>query len=407
MKQSAVSSAQVWRGDVKVGRLLRSTNGGVFEYDPDYLARSDAQSIAYRLRIEQRRIETLGTNVHPFFAGLLPEGMRLRALEARVKTSKDDLLSLLAVVGADAIGDISVTAAEDDDGAGEDLTPTLEPSRASEVSFRELLQQTMRGAKVEPALPGVQDKISAGRISVPLRTSKGRGRGAFILKLASPTTPHIVENEDFFLRMARDVGMESARARIIRDREGESGLLVERFDRQSRHEHEKKIHQEDACQFLDRYPADKYTLSCAEIATGIKELATAPIVELAKLMKLFAFSYLIANGDLHAKNVSLRTMQSRIELTPAYDLLSTLPYKDRTMALKLDGRDDNLKRTTFVKFGERFGVRPKATEAMLDQLCDVAPRWIAKLDEIGFSSPKTADLERVMKKRRDDLRSAS
>jgi serine/threonine-protein kinase HipA len=118
-----------------------------------------------------------------------------------------------------------------------------------------------------------------------------------------------------------------------------------------------------------------------------------------------AFSYLVANGDLHAKNVSLHTSpdDGRVELTPAYDVLSSLPYGDRSMALSFDGRDDNLKRAAFVAFGERHGVRRAATVAILDELCDVAPEWIARVAEIGLEPRKTADLTRVMKKRRGDL----
>ena len=58
-----------------------------------------------------------------------------------------------------------------------------------------------------------------------------------------------------------------------------------------------------------------------------------------------AYSYLIGNGDLHARNVSLLVQPNgRIVLAPAYDLLSTVPYGDRRLALKVEGRDDNVKR---------------------------------------------------------------
>ena len=73
------------------------------------------------------------------------------------------------------------------------------------------------------------------------------------------------------------------------------------------------------------------------------------------------------------------------------------------MALSFDGRDDNLKRAGFIAFGERHGVRRAATDAILDELCDVAPEWTRRLEEIGLDSRKTADLTRVMKKRRGDL----
>jgi serine/threonine-protein kinase HipA len=123
----------------------------------------------------------------------------------------------------------------------------------------------------------------------------------------------------------------------------------------------------------------------------------------ANLVRRIAFSYLIANGDLHAKNISLHTVGTTTALTPAYDLLSPLPYGDRSMALALDGRTDNFKRKAIVAFGARHGVRAAATESILDELCDVAPTWIAELDEIGLAPKKTADLARVMRKRQADL----
>lgn len=401
-RSSAVASAIVWRGDERVGRLDRTNEGGAFEVDAAFLDKprpSWDRGLAYRLAFEPRRHETRGTNLHTFFAGLLPEGLRLRALEQRVKTSRDDLLSLLIEAGADCVGDVWVTADAD---TPPRVTPTVDPRRLGEVSFRELLEASLAGQRgVEPLIPGVQEKISAAMISLPIR---GARRGAdHILKLCPPRTPHLLENEYFFLRMAADLGARAAEASLVRDGVGELGLLVRRFDRVVEGGARRRLHQEDACQFLDRYPADKYAVSMSEIAAAIVELSTAPIVELAKLIRLIAFSYLIGNGDLHAKNVSLRTIGGRVELTPAYDVLSTLPYGDRTMAIKLDGKDDNLRRAMFVAFAERFGVRPRATEAILDEVCDRAPEWIANLGEIGLDSRRTADLRRVMTKRRDDL----
>lgn len=399
------ATALVLRGDVLAGHVHRTAKGAVFEYEPAFLAKHHERSdhgIAYRLPYATPRLETLGTNVHPFFAGLLPEGVRLRALVRRVKTSEDDLLSLLVAAGADCIGDVAVAL---DLTAPRDTTPTLDVAALSEVRFADVLAESLAGKRgLEPTIPGAQEKISASMISVPVR-GKGKGLRAYVLKLNPERMPRLVENEAFFLRMARASGLDVARSEVVHDGAGAAGLLVERFDRIPDGAALRKVHQEDACQFLDRYPADKYVLSHADIARGIVELSTVPIVEMARYLRLVAFSYLVANGDLHAKNVSLRTnaVDGRVELTPAYDLLSSLPYGDRTMALSFDGRDDNLKRAHFLAFGERFGVRTAATSATLDELCDVAPAWIARLEEIGLDPRKTADLTRVMQKRRTDL----
>lgn len=407
-RTSKPASAIVLRGHVPAGRLQRTSHGAVFEYEPSFLAIPHAgsdQGIAYRLPYATPRVETRGTNVHPFFAGLLPEGIRLRALVRRVKTSEDDLLSLLVAAGADCIGDVAVVR---DRKTSRETAPAVDVAALSELRFADILAESLAGTRgEEPTIPGVQEKVSAAMISLPVRGTKGKDPRAFILKLNPARMPRLVENEAFFLQMAAASGIDAARAELVHNRDGAAGLLVERFDRVPDAGALRKVHQEDACQFLDRYPADKYLLSYADIARGIVELSSVPIVETAKYLRLVAFSYLVGNGDLHAKNVSLRTNpdDGRVELTRAYDVLSSLPYGDRTMALSFDGRDDNLKRAQVVAFGERFGVRSASTNAMLDELCDVAPAWIARLGEIGLEPKKTADLARVMKKRRAELAS--
>jgi serine/threonine-protein kinase HipA len=58
----------------------------------------------------QHTLETEGVNLHTFFAGLLPEGLRFEALVRAAKTSRDDLFSLLLLAGSEAIGDVRVMA---------------------------------------------------------------------------------------------------------------------------------------------------------------------------------------------------------------------------------------------------------------------------------------------------------
>lgn len=402
--------ADVYKEKAFVGKITRTIKGSVFEYDKTYLEHAGADGgIAYNLPCSQQRYETFGVNLHTFFAGLLPEGLRLEALTRSVKTSKDDLLSLLMASGTDCVGDISIVK------EGEqlvELAPDIDTPHLGEVSFAELFKESISyetaadGIVDEISLPGIQDKISANLISFPVTTK--RKNKEYILKLNPSDKPLLVENEHFFLRMADDCGIETARSEIVFDKKNESGLLVERFDRifTSNQSHPRKVHQEDACQFLDRYPADKYTqINCRMIAEGIEKFCAAPIVEIAKLLRLIAFSYLIGNGDLHAKNVSIYTshLTNRTELTPAYDLLSTLPYGDNRMALKFEGRDDNLKRSDFVAFGKRHGVNEGVVISMLNELCEKTMGWSKRVGEIGLSAKKTKHLTSTMQKRCSDL----
>ena len=141
------------------------------------------------------------------------------------------------------------------------------------------------------------------------------------------------------------------------------------------------------------------------IAEGIERFCTAPIIDIATFIQLVAFSYIIGNGDLHAKNVSILTspITRRTELTPAYDLLSTLPYGDNRMALKFEGRDDNITRSDFLNFGKRHGVRRRVVESILDDLCEGSMKWVPALEEIGFHDTIRKHLAAVMTKRCEDL----
>ena len=396
----AVTEAFVFKGDERAGRIERTAHGAIFEYDPAWLDQHPDLGVAFNLPPSQARHDIRGVNLHPFFAGLLPEGARIRALTRRLKTSEDDLFSLVIAAGPDCIGDVALVPA-----GAPDLfaAQTVDVEGLSGASFRELFERVIsfpgtEGPATESSLPGVQDKISAAMVSLPLRARTGSG--AYLLKLGPQDLDQLVENEAFFMRMARACGLEVADARVVVDREGRSGLLVERFDRLTKPTEDgwTKVHQEDACQFLDRYPADKYRLTCAQVAAGIAQFSSAPQVDLLRFLRLLAFSGLIVNGDLHARNISLRVepASGRVELSPAYDLLSTLPYGDQRMALKLDGRDDRLKRTHFVTFGSRLGVRAKAVEAMLDRLCERAAGWTEEVETIGFSQRRSDQLRRAM-----------
>jgi HipA-like protein len=95
------AEADVYRGEQLAGRIARTRHGSVFEYDHAY-----SGDVAFGLPRSRERFETHGVNLHTFFAGLLPEGLRLTALVRRVKSSADDLLSLLIAAGTDCVGDV-------------------------------------------------------------------------------------------------------------------------------------------------------------------------------------------------------------------------------------------------------------------------------------------------------------
>ena len=100
--------ADVYKGDELAGHISRTAVGTRFEYRHDY----DGPAVAHTLNRSEAALETRG--VPPFFAGLLPEGARLLAVQSAVKTSLDDELSFLLAVGYDTVGDVRVVQADTD-----------------------------------------------------------------------------------------------------------------------------------------------------------------------------------------------------------------------------------------------------------------------------------------------------
>lgn len=387
---------QIERADVyKQGRLaatLTRTAAGVqFRYLSEWLA-GGGQPVASTLPLRPRPVLSPGGAVPAYFAGLLPEGRRLTALRRAVKTSADDELSLLLAVGSDAVGDVQVVPAGAPPDVGE---PRLTVSDFSQVRFVELLGELgMRRDRV--ALPGVQDKVSAAMLTLPVAKAGAR----FILKLDPPEFPYLVDNEAFFLTAARATDLATARADVVVDADGRHGLLVERFDRPglSADGQPQMRAVEDACQASGRPPADKYMLSTEEAFGALIGLCQAPLPAARIFLSQLAFAYVTGNGDAHAKNFSvLKSADGEWRPAPAYDLPSSQPYVDSTMALSIGGRaTGDVGAGNFIGLGRGLGVPERATRRLLTEVIDGSRMWRDDLDQLPFDVALTRKLGRVI-----------
>lgn len=217
----------------------------------------------------------------------------------------------------------------------------------------------------------MQDKASARVISVPV----GHGPGQFILKLDPPEYPHLVLNEAYFIEVARRGGIPTVQAQVVHDRSGRPGLLVSRFDRVPGPGGSiMSLPVEDGTQVLGLYPADKYRVSSEELLEALAGWCAARPVALRDMVRQLAFAWVTGNGDVHAKNVSILRAAPMGEwrVAPAYDLLSTLPYRDHTMALSIEGRRDGLSRRAFQSFGQRLGLTERAVDRLLKEVLGAA-----------------------------------
>lgn len=403
----SINEILIFKKNEKAGKIIRTKTGSTFIYEEDYFKKLQSkkrESISFAIKGTQKEISTSGINLHPFFAGLLPEGLRLTALVSSLKTSADDLFSLFLASGKDVIGDV-FAASENSIGTDDYFSKkSKNGAEIDKINFFELFEKSIsskdyKSRLIDPSIPGIQAKISAQMISFPV----GLKNKSYILKLETKAYPCIVKNEHFFMEMAKACGIRAAKTFIVYDKDKNPGLLVERFDRQFNKDSKnlEHLHQEDACQFLSKYPQDKYRLSLREIAEGIEEFSTSPIIENSRLIELKAFSYIIGNGDLHAKNISLisEPMTNRVILSPAYDLLSTIPYGDQTMALHFEGKKTNLRTKDFIAFGKRCGIREEVTKRILNKISKTVGQNIDKINHIGLEEKKVKFLKESVSKR--------
>jgi serine/threonine-protein kinase HipA len=387
-----VESADIWKDDRLAATIRRTIQGTVFEYTPEYLA-NPGPAVATTLPNSDQPVVTPAGAVPAYFAGLLPEGRRLTALRSSIKTSADDDLSLVLAVGADPVGDVQILPA----GVAPHVPePSMRWQPNADITFRELL--TDAHVLNRRAIAGVQDKASAAMITLP---GKWAGQDA-IVKFSPPEYPHLVENEAWFLALSASAGLSTPRHQLIVDRSGDSALVIERFDRVGAYQHPTRYAVEDATQVLGLYPADKYRVTSEQVTHALIDLCQAPVVAAREVFRMFLFAWLTGNGDMHAKNISVIQREGEWRIAPMYDVPSTLPYGDNSMALPITGRDRDLSRKAFLQFAENIELPIPAAESAIESMLTVTDPVIELFTQRAepFTHSRGADVLAALRYRR-------
>ncbi|GGH95116.1 type II toxin-antitoxin system HipA family toxin [Arthrobacter liuii] len=353
--------ADVYKAGVLAAKLERHDGGTRFSYLPAYLA-SGGPAVASSLPLTSEPVLSAAGAAPPYFTGLLPEGRRLNALRRSIKTSADDDLSLLIAAGGNPVGDVQLV------GHGEPVNPdehAVHLDSGRPVDFEQLIGDP---DLIDPvALAGVQDKLSAGMISLPVANAGKR----YILKLNAPEFPHVVENEFVMFRYAAKLRIPLSSVQLIRDVAGRPGLLVERFDRVplpgSGPGEVLSLAVEDGAQVLGLYPADKYNVGYGQVCNALAHHCSAPLPALRNLAIQAAFAWLTGNGDLHAKNVSMvQDPHGEWGIAPLYDIPSTVVYGDKTLALTLGGKRTGISHRHFVGWAAGLGLQERAAAKVVE-----------------------------------------
>ena len=179
-----------------------------------------------------------------------------------------------------------------------------------------------------------------------------------------------------------------------------AALIVERFDIRSGDEDDRRIALEDICSVLDLPPEAKYDSTIERIARAVRPLSSAPEEDLLVLLKRALFAWLIADGDMHLKNLALLKIAApstgcfeSVRMAPLYDAVTTSVFPglehDR-MALKLGGKDDRLRRADFLRMAATAGIPAGTADTAIDEL---TKSYSKALDQIIVPNVPSIDAE--------------
>ncbi|MGH1467791.1 MAG: type II toxin-antitoxin system HipA family toxin [Bdellovibrionales bacterium] len=258
------------------------------------------------------------------------------------------------------------------------------PPPELEYTFEEVNDLAKKSVQKRLAVPGVQPKLSVAVESLNLddpRLSRltivGLLDGLFILKPPNKKFPELPEVEALTMRLAEKCGITTAKYGLIKFKSGEMAYISKRFDRALKRRKIFKIHQEDMCQLTGLLTENKYNSSMEKVVKVVKAHTDFVGLNLIELYQVVVHSFLIGNADMHLKNFSLQYQEGgRIELSPAYDLVSTkvvMPEDKEEMGLAINGKKAKLKARDFDAFADYCEISKKAQENIYKNFEDKMP----------------------------------
>ncbi len=377
--------------DELAGRLADEPGGPTFAYAPGWLT-AGMPPLSQSLPLDGSFDPAA---VAAFFGGLLPEGTPRDLLARRLGVSSGNDFGLLAAVGGDTAGAISLQPPGQAPASPGSDVAWLDDD-ALIILIDELPTRPMHAdedGEFRLSLAGAQDKLPVivgedGRIGI----TKGHAPSTHILKTPIQRFDDTVANEAFCLGLGTALGIDAVTAtpHRVKDREF---LLIERYDRRREDGAIRRLHQEDLCQALgvptDRKYQSEGGPSLADCFALLRQATAVPAPEVLKLLDHIALSFLVGNHDAHGKNYSLLYLPETASaiLAPAYDIVSTVAYHKshnltRKMAMGIGGeyRPDYLEPRHLDRLLDDAGLGAAAARRRLRAHATAAP---AAAREVG------------------------
>ncbi|HWB85067.1 MAG TPA: type II toxin-antitoxin system HipA family toxin [Bryobacteraceae bacterium] len=334
-----------------VGHLVQDDDGDMsFQYAESWVTAPRAIALSHSLPLRNERFRR--KECRGYFGGILPEQTQRETIARNLGISARNDYAMLERIGGECAGAVTFlpqgTLLPEPQYGYRDLTNEELVAILKELPRRPLLAGE-QGIRL--SLAGAQDKlavrIEGGMIRLPL----GGAPSTHILKPNVERFEDVVFDEAFCMQLAAAAGLSAAPVEI-RKVDDLDFLLIERYDR---HHHApaegasvvERLHQEDFCQALGIVSEHKYQReggpSLKQCFALLRDVSSAPVIDLARLLDAIIFNYLVGNNDAHGKNFSLVYRPGpddlEIRLSPLYDVVSTVYYPELSpeMAMRIGG----------------------------------------------------------------------
>jgi serine/threonine-protein kinase HipA len=379
---------EAFLNEQRVGTLSEGQDLWRFEYDMQWASASDAYDLSPRLA-RSELVHTDGGTDRPvqwYFDNLLPEEEQRDVVAKEAKINGEDAFGLLEYLGAESAGSLVLLppgAARQPRGLNS-LSDADLSARINNLSRASLSS----GAPKRMSAAGAQNKLLVVYRGGALYEPVGSEPSTHILKPnhTHQDYPSSVINEFAAMRLAGALRLTVPN--VLRRYVPEPVYLVERFDRYTDAAGAtQRRHIIDACQLLNKSRGFKYTgatlESLGDIIAACRNRASTRI----NLFRWLIFNVLIANNDNHLKNLSFMVGHEGIELSPAYDLLSTGAYHTRAfagdradwpkvpLAITMPNTPtlEAVNRKSLLEAGEALGLRKSIGERELNRMMAALP----------------------------------
>ena len=344
--------------------------------------------------------QTTPGQLPPFILSLLPEGW----LE-RVLNDKDERALLRS--GRRYMSNITIAETEPELAAlPQDILMTRLETYAKDGAFtgnydgprRRQLEESFERNLAEIYTRADTPRLSGVQIKAPMYLD---ARGVLSPAIGKPFT-HILKPagtsgydalpvvEWVAMTLGRAAGFGVPEMALVAMPDGmPPALVVERFDIREGPHDGRLFALEDLCSVLDLPTSAKYDGTMERVARAVRPLSTAPGDDVLAILKRAVFAWLIADGDMHLKNIALlkiaesadRRFRS-VRVAPLYDAVTTRVFprlKHDRLALKLNGKDDNLRRADFRALAMTAGLRTSDADTAIDQMLQNTVRAIGSI----------------------------